>query len=287
MKTHTQRVKLLFATLLFPTLILVFPNSPAANSLEDGIQAYKAGDGKKALEKLKPLAEQGNAEAQFQLGHMHSFAGLLHNGEDDKEALKWLRKAAEQGHIKAQFELGNMYQSGLFIPKNGLLAVKWLQKAAEQGHAEAQFYLGEIYNSDASVLKFIFKNNMEAVKWYRKAAEQGHALAQLYSGHMYDDGRGVPQNYKEAAKWYRGAAEQGNPTAQFSLGVMYYEGKGVPQDYVQAHKWFNLSAVRIGVRNRDITEKKMTATQVAEAQKLAREWKPKLSQYTLSFRRSR
>ena len=208
MKPHSKLVKRFLATLLISILVLVFPNSPRADSIDDGLQAYGAGDYKKALEILKPLAEHGNAEAQFQLGYMHSFTGLLHDGEDDKEALKWLRKAAEQGHVKAQF------------------------------------YFGEIYDSNASVLKLIFKNNMTAAKWYRKAAEQGHALAQLYSGHMYYDGRGIPQDYMKAAKWYSESAEQGNPPTQFSLGVMYDEGKGVSQDYVQAHKWLNLSSAR-------------------------------------------
>ena len=88
----------------------------------------------------------------------------------------------------------------------------------------------------------------------------------------------IIKNNITAAQWYRKAAKQENPLAQFKLGVIYDEGQGVSQDYVQAHKWFNLSAIHgIGVRNRDIAEKKMTPAQVAEAQKLAREWKPKLN----------
>jgi uncharacterized protein len=66
---------------------------------------------------------------------------------------------------------------------------------------------------------------------------------------------------------------------------MYDEGRGVPQDYVQAHKWYNLAASRFptsakefrdrAVGNRDAIAAKMTPAQIAEAQKLAREWKPK------------
>ena len=64
-------------------------------------------------------------------------------------------------------------------------------------------------------------------------------------------------------------------SAQCNLGVMYYNGEGVPQDYVQAHMWFNLAASKgdeNGRKNRDIVAKKMTPTQIAEAQRLAREW---------------
>ncbi len=89
----------------------------------------------------------------------------------------------------------------------------------------------------------------------------------------------------EAVRWYRKAAKQGNSKAQSNLGLMYSNSEGVPQDYIEAHKWYNLAASRSqgevhenSVHNRDITEKRMTPAQVAEAQKLAREWKPKPAQ---------
>ena len=65
--------------------------------------------------------------------------------------------------------------------------------------------------------------------------------------------------------------------AQFNLGAMYANGQGVPQDYVRAHMWFNLSAAQGNqgaAKNRDIAARRMTPAQIAEAQKLAREWKP-------------
>jgi TPR repeat protein len=89
----------------------------------------------------------------------------------------------------------------------------------------------------------------------------------------------------EMVKSYRRAAEQGVAEAQHNLGHMYRVGLGVPQDYVQAHMWFNLAASRFpaserenrerAVKNRDIVASKMTPDQIAEAQRLAREWKPK------------
>jgi len=88
----------------------------------------------------------------------------------------------------------------------------------------------------------------------------------------------VPQNYTEAVEWFRKAADQGNAIAQQNLGVSYANGEGVPQDYVSAHMWFNLSAAQgdaNAIKNRDIIAQRMTPAQIAEAQKLAREWKPK------------
>ena len=79
----------------------------------------------------------------------------------------------------------------------------------------------------------------------------------------------------------RKAAEQGAASAQFNLGVIYDNGEGVPQDYVQAHKWVNLAASRttgeVAENSRILRDKlaeKMTASQIAEAQRLAREWQP-------------
>ena len=78
------------------------------------------------------------------------------------------------------------------------------------------------------------------------------------------------------------AAEQGNAAAQYNLGVMYNNGRGVPQDYVQAHKWLNLAASRTTPEKaedyrpaRDEVAEQMTTSQIAEAQRLAREWQPK------------
>ena len=74
-------------------------------------------------------------------------------------------------------------------------------------------------------------------------------------------------------------ADLGYAGAQFNLGATYYNGEGVPQDYVEAHKWRNLAASRASAEDRetfaearDAVAKLMTPAQIAEAQKLAREW---------------
>ena len=99
---------------------------------------------------------------------------------------------------------------------------------------------------------------------------------------MYNFGEGVPQDYEQAVAWYRKAADQGNAGAQFCLGLMYENGQGVAQDYVRAHMWFNLAASgsseparSFSVKERANIEGVMTPAQIAEAQRMAREWKPK------------
>ncbi len=234
-------------------------------------------DDAEAVKWFRKAAEQGYARAQNNLGFMYR------NGkgvpQDYAEAVKWYRKAAEQGYAIAQNNLGLMYGNGEGVPQDYAEAVKWSRKAAEQGYARAQNNLGFMYSKGQGVPQ----DYVQAVKWYHKAAEQGYAKAQFSLGLMYGTGLGVPQDHAEAGRWYRKAAEQGYADAQFSLGLMYGKGLGVPQDYVQAHKWYNLAAMSLppgkdhdtATKNREIVAKTMTPAQVSEAQKLAREWKPK------------
>ena len=129
------------------------------------------------------------------------------------------------------------------------------------------------------------QNYAEAVLWYRKAADHGNAFAQFHLGLSYASGRGVTQDYAEAVSWYRKAAEQGNAFAQLNLGFQYASGSGVAREYVPAYMWFNLAVLRFDASDREYRDKameerdqlaaKMTPAQIAEAQKLAREWKPK------------
>ena len=152
--------------------------------------------------------------------------------------------------------------------------VRLLKPLADQGDAVAQTFLGSMYADGQGVPK----DDAQAVKWYRLAADQGAALAQANLGDMYANGQGVPKDDAQAVKWYRLAADQGHAMAQANLGGMYANGEGVPRDYVLAYMWSNLGAARgneIGRKNRDLIARRMTLTDISEAQRLSREWKPK------------
>jgi len=149
-------------------------------------------------------------------------------------------------------------------------AVRSFRPLADQGDDVAQFDLGVLYNKGWGVPR----DYVQAAKWYRLSAGQGNADAQFNLGILYDDGH----RYAEAVKWYRKAADQGLGDAQFNLGLLYAKGQGVPRDDVQAYMWFELSVAQddqSAVRNRDAAARRMTPEQIAEAQKLAREWQPK------------
>ena len=116
----------------------------------------------------------------------------------------------------------------------------------------------------------------------RALVEQGDAGAQNNLGVLLERGlMGFHQDDTKAVPWYRRAANQGNAQAQFNLGRMYGNGQGVPQDYVEVHMWYNLAAAQqtgedrdLAVKNRDVVAGRMTAEQLAEAQRRAREWTP-------------
>jgi TPR repeat protein len=121
------------------------------------------------------------------------------------------------------------------------------------------------------------QDHQEAIRWFRKAAEQGDRDAQTNLGSLYLLGDSLPQDYTEALKWLRAAAEQDHPLAQTKLGIMYEKGDGVPQDLVQARMWLSLAAVQgseLADAFRNELTKRMTPAQIAEAQRLAQEWRP-------------
>lgn len=238
---HLQRpaAALVFLASLFP---VPFPGPAHADPVAEADAAYKAGDFAAAVRISRTLAEEGDAKAQYALGLFYQQGKGVQ--QDYAEAAHWYRKAAEQGDSKAQRNLGFLCEKGLGV-------------APDYG---------------------------EAANWYRKAADQGDDVAMYNLGGMYFGGRGVPQDTAEAAKWYRESAGQGNALAPYNLGVMYVNGEGVPRDYVQAYMWFSVALSRLpesetekrrqATYNRDAVAYSMTPEQVAEAQRLALEWKP-------------
>ena len=188
--------RFLFAVLL----IVACATGAAADSYEDAVSAYDRGDYIRAAQLLRPLAEQGDALAQY--------------------------------------KLGVLYRKGRGVPQDDVQARQWYEKAAVQGQAKAQFNLGT----------------------------------------LYFNGEGVPKDYRQALRWFRLAADQGEAVAQTKIAIMYDDGRGVPHDIVQAYKWYSLAATngdKPAAELRDASAKQMTPAQIAEAQKLARQWKPK------------
>jgi TPR repeat protein len=229
---------------------------------------------RKRFDEIKAQADKGDAEAQLNVAaHYTSGDGVA---RDPAKAVKYIRKAAEQGSARAQCMLGLIYANGNGVKPDLAESARWLHRAATQGLAEAQFDLGMCYAKGDGV----GENAVLAADWYRKAAAQGlpDAIGEL--GNCYLEGNGVPTDIPEGVKWTQKAAELGFAPAQNTLGLCYSKGRGVPKDFVEAYKWFNLAAAKGGDLANDakinlaMAERALTPEQIADGQRLAREFKP-------------
>jgi TPR repeat protein len=151
----------------------------------------------RVMRDLKPLAEQGNVVAQYNLGQILRYG--VSGPSNYVDAVKWFRLAAQKGYDRAQNVLGEMYTVGLGVPNDEVSAEKWYRLAAEQGYDHAQ-------NALSSVL-FGKNEKKSAEKWAILAAKQGNTYYQYTLGWRYETGDRVPKNYLTAEKWYILAAE--------------------------------------------------------------------------------
>ena len=97
-----------------------------------GWAASQAGDYATALKEWKPVAMQGHAQAQYNLGVMYRVGqGVL---QDYKEAVKWYKLAAKQGHASAQYNLAFMYGTGKGVLQDNTMAHMWYNIGSVKGH---------------------------------------------------------------------------------------------------------------------------------------------------------
>jgi TPR repeat protein len=216
--------------------------------------------------------------------------------DDCSTAVSIYRSLAAKGVGKAFERLGYFSEIGHCTNRDWVEAAKLYDKAADAGEQGATASLSFI-GRNWKYMYFGKPIDPTVYALVAKAAKRGNAVAQVSLGAMnypigdvaYDptiQNAGITGNLQEAILWYRRAADQGDVDALVKLGVAYSEGIGVPQDYVEAHKFFNVAAPRVSnprdadirgniIRHRDELTAKMTPSQIAEAQRLARDWKPK------------
>jgi TPR repeat protein len=123
------------------------PGLPTWTILGGGYQSYLKGDYQAAFEEWLPLAELGDAEAQYNLGVMYDLGASV--DQDLARAASWYRKAAAQGFMDAQTNLGMMYYRGEGVGRDYAEAAKWFQLSADKGDTEAAAMLKQLsYASD-------------------------------------------------------------------------------------------------------------------------------------------
>lgn len=156
--------------LLFFTITLGTTQGAYAGPFEDGEAAWSRGDYATALSMWRPLAAQGNAKAQYNLGLMYD------NGQgvpkDYKEAARFYRLAAAQGNADAQYNLGRMYYTGEGLPQDYKEAVRWYRLAAAQRDAGAQYMLGRMYATGRGVPEDYVRAHM----WFSLSASSSSGV---------------------------------------------------------------------------------------------------------------
>ncbi len=209
--------------------------------------------------------------------------------DQDAENFQKTKALAEKGDADAQNALGWIYLNGYGVTKDQPEAIKWLTKSVTNGNLQAASRLACHYAFDND------KNVEEALRWFRFSAERGEVSDQEILALFYQQGGfwpikpDVEKDLTQAAKWYLRAARQGAASSQKAIGKMYAEGEGVPQDFIEAYKWLNIAAASPdkplfkewtsvaedarAARNK--LAQQMTSEQIAEAQRVAREFKPR------------
>lgn len=162
--------------LRFPIALMLSIACLAAPALADfkaGVDAYHRGDYATALHEWQALAEQGHADAQYNLGLLYAKGQGVQ--KDDVQARQWYEKAAVQGHAEAQVNLGILYDYGRGVPQDFKVAMYWLRLSAKQGNDLAQRKLGFMYERGDGVQQ----DYVQAYMWYNLGTANGASPGDL------------------------------------------------------------------------------------------------------------
>ena len=199
------------------------------------------------IKTLKSLAEGGDVQAQYRLGHL--YARGIETPSDVEKARHWFRLAADGGHPRAWDRLDEL-NGGSEVDYSSFwkesLAIEFLKEMADQEHPHAVRELGNRLFFGADVPK----NDFLALKYYRVVAETGGPAFLRRIGEIYLRDEGVPRNEPKAQEWFARAASLyhllaggfAGSVTYTRLGVMYERGLGVTQDMEQAFMWYFRSA---------------------------------------------
>jgi TPR repeat protein len=182
--------------LILTSIVFLIFVAAFADEMSDGLAAYKAGHYEEAYKLWRPLAEKGDANAQYNLGL------LYRNGrgveQNDREALIWFSKAAQQGMLDAQYNTGLMYMEGRGVAVSKLEAFEWWKLAASKGHAPSQHNLAVLYAYGIATRKNVNK----AIELWTMSANQGYKGARKALYKIYSEGLfGIKPDPVQAKKW--------------------------------------------------------------------------------------
>ena len=191
------------------------------------------GDDQSALAWMTKAANQGDDEAQYQLGQYYESGRYA--DRDVAQAVQWYGKAADKGNIRATVALADLYMDGNQVQRDTDRALELYRKAAYADDEKAEVALGAAYYDG----KVAGKDYGQAAKYYEMATHHCNHAAQFRLGFLYQTGQGVGHDDGKAAELY-GQSAKWQSSAAYNLGVMYEKGQGVPQDYAKAAENFQL-----------------------------------------------
>ncbi len=229
---------------LKPGLVALFLAlaAPASADVESGWQAFLNGDYVTALAELEPIAEAGDATAQYYLGVL--------------------------------------YDHGEGVIRNYETAVGWYEKAAAQGHRDAQFNLGMIYYNGAGGAGdpgSVAPDKAAAARWLGQAADNDHPMASYLECLLVDEGRWVERDLERALSLCRIAADSGIAGAQYNTGLLLAERSNEIASWREAYTWF-LLAKRANYpgaeQNLEAVSRHLNEAEIAAARAAADAWTP-------------
>ncbi|MEH6524947.1 MAG: tetratricopeptide repeat protein [Sneathiella sp.] len=273
-KSHSRYLARISRIIVGFAAVCVFATGTLSSSIvqaldfESGWKLYQQGRFVEAYEIWEPLAESGDAKAQFNLAVLYEQGRGV--DPDSAKSAYWNNQAVEAEYPPA---LHNLALS-LLAEKKNIEAIDYLRQAAEKDFAASQYTLGKIHQFGIGIPE----NQDLAFQYIEMAAESGLANAQYNLGKMYRDGYGVNVDDTVSAKWFEAAANQGYGKAQNSISSKYGMGQGVAKDNVQALKWAILAARNgiIGaIQKQEFFRARMNSDDISEAEALAENFKKK------------
>jgi TPR repeat protein len=240
-------------------------------------QVYRAGNYRDAYLKLLPLAQEGNASAQFLLGRI-SDNGLGPVRLDPDEAFRWYLKAARNGSGAGQFAVAKAYAIGRGVMASQQQSLEWLKKAADADYVPAILSLASIYRDGRGV----DKNTALAAKLEHHAADLGNPEAEYRIAERYQSGHSVAEDQKLATEWLTRAAASGHPGALYRMAqIAAADPEASADERIQSFVFMTLASQRGADDVKRNAQQELVAiraslspTELAAAQALLKAWKP-------------
>ena len=191
-------------------------------------------------------AEQGDAAAQLEYGRLLKTTG---NGveQDWKKAVEMLQRAADNGNADAQWELGLMYEFSNQVTQDESKALELYRKSADAGSPIGLYMLAHCYQHGIAIEEDLAVSDSLYTQSFNELiqlAPQEDIYVLNFVGSAYFWGDGVKLDRQKAFEYYLISANKGNPETQYKVGNCYETGQGTEQDLDQAIIWYQKSAAQ-------------------------------------------